>query len=73
MIGEAFKTVSEQALILKGYAEAMHRWFGQQPLLSFQPFDKWLGGMGEQDAATSHGHVIRSSCHSIEKSRQRLG
>ena len=29
--------------------------------------------MGEQDAATSHGHVIRSSCHSIEKSCQRLG
>ena len=51
----------------------MHRWFGQQPLLSFQPFDKWLGGMGEQDAAASRGHVIRSSCHSIEKSLQRLG
>ena len=72
-IGEAFSTVSEQALTLKGYAEAMYRWFGQQPRLSFQPFDEWLGGMGEQDAAASRGHVIRSSCHSIEKSRQRLG
>ena len=29
--------------------------------------------MGEQDAAASRGHVIRSSCHSIEKSHQRLG
>ena len=27
-IGEAFNTVSEQALTLKGYAEAMYRWFG---------------------------------------------
>ena len=51
----------------------MHRWFGQQPHLSFQPFDEWLGGMGEQDAAASRGHVIRSSCDSIEKSLQRLG
>ena len=72
-IGEAFNTVSEQALTLKGYTEAMYRWFGQQPRLSFQPFDEWLGGMSEQDAAASRGHVIRSSCHSIEKSRQRLG
>ncbi|MEC8435151.1 MAG: NAD(P)-dependent oxidoreductase, partial [SAR324 cluster bacterium] len=55
------------------YTEAMYRWFGQQPRLSFQPFDEWLGGMSEQDAAASRGHVIRSSCHSIEKSRQRLG
>ena len=51
----------------------MHRWFGQQPHLSSQPFDEWLGGMGEQDADTSYGHVIRSSCHSIEKSCQRRG
>ncbi len=72
-IGEAFNTVSEQALTLKGYTEAIYRWFGQQPRLSFQPFDEWLGGMSEQDAAASRGHVIRSSCHSIEKSRQRLG
>ena len=28
--------------------------------------------MVEQDAAASRGHVIRSSCYSIEKSRQRL-
>ena len=72
-IGEAFNTVSEQALTLKGYAEAMYQWFGQQLRLPFQPVDERLGGMGEQDAAASRGHVIRSSCHSIEKSRQRLG
>ena len=60
-------------LTLKGYAEATYRWFSQQPKLSFQPFEKRLRGINEQDATSSHRHVIRSSCHSIEKSRQRLG
>ena len=72
-VGEVFNTVSAQALTLRGYAEAMYRWFGREPRLSFAPFDQWRLGLEKKDADTSWGHIMRSSCVSIEKSRQRLG
>ena len=72
-IGEVFNTVSSHALTLRGYAEAMFRWFGHEPRLSFAPFDQWKLGLSESDALSSWGHIMRSSCLSIEKSRQRLG
>jgi len=72
-IGEVFNTVSSHALTLRGYAEAMYRWFEQEPRLSFAPFDQWKFGLTKSDADTSWGHIMRSSCVSIEKSRQRLG
>src|SRR5215470_12407951 len=72
-IGEVFNTVSSQALTLRGYAEAMYRWFGQEPRLSFVPFDQWKLGPEKSDAESSWGHIMRSSCVSIEKSRQHIG
>jgi nucleoside-diphosphate-sugar epimerase len=72
-IGEVFNTVSSQALTLRGYAEAMYRWFGHEPRLSFAPFAQWKLGLEKSDAESSSGHIMRSSCVSIEKSRQRLG
>jgi nucleoside-diphosphate-sugar epimerase len=72
-IGEVFNTVSERALTLRGYAEAMFRWFGHEPRLTYAPFEDWKRGLSEADAKASWGHVMRSSCVSIEKSRQRLG
>lgn len=72
-IGEVFNTVSSHALTLRGYAEAIYRYFGQESRLSFAPFDQWKLGLTESDAHTSWGHIMRSSCVSIEKSRQRLG
>jgi nucleoside-diphosphate-sugar epimerase len=72
-IGEAFNTVSSQALTLRGYAEAMYRWFRREPRLSFAPFDQWKLSLEKSDAKTSWGHVMRSSCVSIEKSRRCLG
>ena len=72
-IGEVFNTVSEQAVTLRGYAETVYQWFGREPRLAFVPFDAWILGLEKRDAEVSRGHVVRSSCHSIEKSRQRLG
>ena len=71
-LGEVFNTVSEQAVNLRGYAETVYRWFGKEPRISYQPFDEWIGGLGDW-AESTRGHIIRSSSHSIEKSRQRLG
>jgi nucleoside-diphosphate-sugar epimerase len=72
-IGEVFNAVSSHALMLRGYAEATYRWFGQEPRLTFAPFDQWKLSLSESDAHSSWGHIMRSSCASIEKSRQRLG
>lgn len=72
-IGEVFNTVSDQALTLKGYAEAAYRWFGKEPRLAFAPLEEFLAGIDEEFRENSRGHVIRSSCHSIEKSRKRIG
>lgn len=71
-IGEVFNTVSAQAVTLKGFAEAVYRWFGKEPRISFKPFEEWILDLGD-DAENTRGHIIRSSCHSIEKSRVRLG
>ena len=72
-VGEAFNAVSPQALNLRGYAEAMYRWFGHEPSLRFQPFDEWKADQSPEDAQGSWEHIVRSSCHSIEKARRRLG
>lgn len=71
-VGEVFNTTSAQAVHLRGYAETVYRWFGKEPRIAYQPFEEWIGGLGEW-AENTRGHIIRSSCHSIEKSRQRLG
>lgn len=71
-IGEVFNTVSEQALTLRGYAEAVYRWFGKEPRIAYKPFEEWILDLGDY-AENTRGHIIRSSCHSIEKSRRRLG
>jgi nucleoside-diphosphate-sugar epimerase len=70
-VGEVFNAVSEQAVTLRGYAETIYRWFGRQPRIAFKPFDEWILGLGDY-AENTRGHVIRSSSHSIDKSRQRL-
>lgn len=72
-IGEVFNTVSGQAVTLKGYAETVYRWFGKEPRLAFKPLEEWLLDLPEDARGGTRGHIIRSSCHSIEKSRQRLG
>jgi len=71
-VGEVFNTVSDWAVTLRGYAEAVYRWFGQEPRLIYRPFEEWVLDLGEF-SENSRGHVVRSSSHSIEKSRQRLG
>ena len=72
-IGECFNTVASQSLTMRGFAEAMYRYFGQQARLTFSPLEQWEKTAGEKDAAMTRSHVTHSPCSSIEKSRQRLG
>ena len=72
-VGEAFNAVSPAALTLRGYAEAMFRFFGHEPRLTFAPFDDWKKAVTAEDAQATWEHIARSPCHSIDKGRRRLG
>jgi nucleoside-diphosphate-sugar epimerase len=72
-VGEAFNTVSPQAINLRGYAEAMYRWFGHAPALSYQPFDAWKATQSDEDWQATREHVMRSPSHSIDKARRLIG
>ena len=71
--GESFHAVSSGALTLRGYAEAMYRWFGHQPNLAFAPFAEWAAAQTEEEAAATWEHIARSPNCSIDKGRRRLG
>lgn len=72
-VGEAFNAVSPQAVNLRGYAEAMYRWFGHEPKLSYRPFEQWKGGVSAKDAEATWEHIIRSPSHSMRKAERLLG
>jgi nucleoside-diphosphate-sugar epimerase len=71
--GEAFNAVSAKALNLRGYAEAMFRWFGFEPKLRYMPFEEWRMLHSPDHAQASWEHIARSSCMSIDKGRKLLG
>ena len=72
-VGEAFNTVSAHAVNLRGYAEAMYRWFGKEPKLRFSPYETWKQGQNEEDARATWEHISRSPSHSIAKAERLLG
>jgi nucleoside-diphosphate-sugar epimerase len=72
-LGETFNTVSLQALNLRGYAEAMYRWFGREPKLLYAPYDSWKQWQSAEDAQATWEHVARSPAHSIAKAQRLLG
>jgi nucleoside-diphosphate-sugar epimerase len=71
-IGESFHAVSEGALTLRGYAEAMYRWFGHEPNLEFMAFEKWAELHGPEMARDTWEHIARSPNCSIAKGRRLL-
>ena len=72
-VGESFHTVSEQALTLRGYAQAVARWFGQEAKLTFMPFETWKTTVSEQDAAQTFDHIAHSPNAGIAKAQRHLG
>lgn len=72
-IGESFHAVSSAALTLRGYAEAMFRWFGHQPRLSFATFDEWAKSQDPDEAKATWEHIFRSPNCSIDKARRLVG
>ena len=72
-LGQSFHVVAASALTLRGYAEQMAAWFGQQPNLRFLPWEEWKAGVSADDAAATEDHIRHSPHCSIEKARRLLG
>ncbi len=72
-VGESFHAVSPGAVTLRGYAETVYGWFGQQPNLRFVPWDEFAAATGESDAQKTWEHIAHSPNCSIEKGQRLLG
>lgn len=72
-VGNSFHLVSERAITLCGFAEAVAGWFGQEASLRFVPFDEFRANTDAVHADTSWDHISRSPSASIDKARRLLG
>jgi nucleoside-diphosphate-sugar epimerase len=70
-VGESFHTVSPAALTLRGYAEAVYRWFGHEPKLDFLPWSEWIKTTpSDKEAEATWEHISRSPNASIAKAQR---
>lgn len=69
-VGESFHAVSPAAITLRGYAEAMYAWFGQEPKLKFLGWDTWKTTVPEAEAQATWDHIAHSPNASIAKARR---
>ena len=71
-VGESFHVVSPQALTLRGYAQAISNWFGQEPKLKYLPWEEWRETVSKEDAGATWDHIAHSPNCSIVKAQKRL-
>jgi nucleoside-diphosphate-sugar epimerase len=72
-VGQGFHVVSDRALTLRGFATAVAGWFGAEPRLRFEPFERFAEIVGAEHAAATWEHISRSPSASIDKARRVLG
>ncbi len=72
-VGESFHVVSPAALSLRGYAEAMANWFGQEARLRYLPWEEWRQTVTAEEAQATWDHIAHSPNCSIAKARRLLG
>jgi nucleoside-diphosphate-sugar epimerase len=72
-VGEAFHVVSPAALTLRGYAERVAAWFGQNACLKFLPWEEWRMTVSDEYAAQTWDHIAHSPNASIAKAQRLLG
>ncbi len=69
-VGESFHIVSPAALTLRGYAERMAAWFGNEAKLRFLGWEEWRTTVSEADAAATWDHIAHSPNASIAKAQR---
>ena len=72
-VGQGFHVVSPSALTLRGYAEAVAGWFGQEARLEFIGWDQWRKTVAEEEALETWDHIAHSPNCSIAKARKMIG
>lgn len=72
-VGESFHAVSPAALTLRGYAEAMHAWYGKPASIGYLPWDEWTKGVSPEEAQSTRDHITHSPNCSMEKAARLLG
>ncbi|WP_246645726.1 NAD-dependent epimerase/dehydratase family protein [Nonomuraea ceibae] len=72
-VGESFHCVASSALTLRGYAEAVAGWFGQEARLAFLPWERWRETVPEPDAEITYDHIAHSPHCSMAKAERLLG
>ena len=72
-VGESFHVVSSAALTLRGYAEAVAGWYGQEASLKFLPWEEWRQTVTAEDAGLTWDHIAHSPNASIAKAERMLG
>lgn len=71
-IGESFHVVSPAAVTLRGYAEAVAGWFGQEAKLRYLPWEAWRTTVSEDEARATWDHIAHSPNCSIDKARRMI-
>jgi nucleoside-diphosphate-sugar epimerase len=69
----SFFIVSERALTLRGFAEAVAGWWNRDADLSFVDSQTFVHSLALESGVTSSAHLDRSHSMSIEKARGILG
>jgi len=71
-VGESFLVVSEAALTLRGFAEGMAAWFGQEAHLRFLPVEEWLATLPAEFVEGGMSHLVHSTNCSPAKAMRLL-
>jgi nucleoside-diphosphate-sugar epimerase len=72
-VGESFHVVSPAALSLRGYAEAVASWYGQEAQMKFIPWETFKQVVSPSDAESTWDHIAHSPNCSIEKASKLIG
>jgi nucleoside-diphosphate-sugar epimerase len=71
-VGESFHVTSPAAISMRGYAEAVASWFGQQANLKYLGWETWRTQVSEAEARATWDHIAHSPCASIAKAQRLL-
>jgi nucleoside-diphosphate-sugar epimerase len=72
-IGESFHVVSPAAVTLRGFAESVAGWYGQDATLIFLPWEQWRETVDPDAARLTFDHIAHSPNSSIAKAQRLLG
>ena len=71
-VSQSFLAVSPNAVTLRGFAEALYKYYGHEPAIRWLPHNEFLSSLSETDAAQSIEHLSRSPSVSPAKAARLL-